>query len=307
MCIKSVKDRSVYVLLKIAVNCLDNKQMLINFYTCQSVLTWRICYYVTDLSAAKLKRQPNISLNKQIVKDMVLVSANKMLIALYEQRKVILVNIASGQVLSEIALKIKPRYICMTSVHLGATTLEGTIMFIQVKDNIIKADTTLNLDVDVMGIAAYKSNLVVTYDHPGVKIISKDGTEVHKLDNSIAGRQVFKNPRRIATTSDDSIYIADWGTHEITRLDSCLTILQKFSGPLLNYPLGILSINRDQLLVCSKRNDSIVMIQPITNTMAVLLEKKHGIESPVALCFCGVQKNLYVAPDSGNVLVYQLS
>jgi len=87
-----------------------------------------------------------------------------------------------------------------------------------------------------MGIAAQGKNLVVCYDHPGVKIISKEGAMIENLDNATAGEEVFEKPRWITTAIDDSIYVTDWGTHKVIRLDSKLTILQTFSEPMLNAP-----------------------------------------------------------------------
>jgi len=172
---------------------------------------------------------------------MVLVSPTKLLLSILEDKQVILVNSKSGQVLSKIVLQDNPRFICMTSAHLAATTLANRqIQSIKVNGSSLEAETTVNVNVDVIGIAAYQNNIVVSHGSPpGVKIISKDGAVIHQLDNIAAGREVFENPRWIATTSDDSIYVTDWGTNEITRLDSNLTILQTLSCDMLNAPHGI--------------------------------------------------------------------
>jgi len=240
---------------------------------------------------------------------MVLVSSNQLLLSIFEDKKVVLVNGGSHQVLSEIVLQDKPLIICMTSAHLAATTLVNKqFQLIKVNGITLEAQTAVNVDVNVIGIAGYKNNMVVSYDRPGVKIISKDGAVIHNLDNTIAGREVFKNPRCIATTSDDSIYVTDWGTHKITKLNSSLTILQTFYGSMLNAPHGLISLSRDQLLVCNKLNDNIMMmIRPSTNSMTVILEKQHGIKSPQSICFCKEQKMMYVAPFGEKILVYQLS
>ena len=260
----------------------------------------------TDLSATKLQQKASIQLNKKTVEDMMLCSTDKLLLSIFEQKKVTLVEMGSGEVLSEIALQDNPRLMCMVATHLAATTLgKRGIQFIQINGSTLKEKSMLNLDIDVYGVSAHNDNLVVSHDPPGLQIISRDGAVIHKLDNTTAGREVFKSPRWIATTSD-SIYVTDWGTHQITRLDSSLTILQTFTGPLLQFPCGIIPLNRYQLLVCSRDNNSIVQIRPSTNSMTSLLEKQHGIESPHSLCFCKVQKKLYVAPKRDKVLVYQM-
>ena len=270
----------------------------------------------TELSAANLKQQPTIALNEQPIEDMVLVSTDKLLVASSEQSKIMLVKSESGKKVSEIRLQSQPLSICMTGTHHAAVFLMNrNINFIQVSANTLKLCSSLKVDVDVGGIAAHQQNLVMShrgsdwkhYAVPGVKIISKEGTEIHNQDNTTAGREVFKSPRWIATTSDGSIYVTDMGTHNITRLDSSLKIIQTFSGGMLKSPRGIISLNCEQLIVCSEVNNSIVLIRPSTNSMTVLLNTQHGIQCPKSICFCKEQKKLYVAPIRGfRVLVYRL-
>jgi len=308
-------------------------------------------YYLllsTELSTAKLhvQQQTRIQVNNQTIEHMMLYSTDKLLMSVFKQKNIKLVEIGSGEVLSEIALQDKPRLLCMAANHLAAAALVNKrIQFIKVNGSTLKEESVLNVNIDVFGVAAHNDNLVVSHDPglilsmngtviqkqdnttagrevcktpqvieptckershdpPGLQIISRDGAVIHKQDNTTAGREVFKHPRWIATTSD-SIYVTDWGTHQITRLDSSLTILQTFTGSLLKDPHGIISLSRDQLLVCCKNNNRIVQIRPSTNSISVLLEKQHGIESPQSLGFCKVQKKLYVAPNSDKVLVYQ--
>ena len=261
------------------------------------------------MTSTKLKQQPNIQLHKHVISDMVLVATDQLLLSIREQCKVILVNSESGQVLSEIVLQDTPGYICMTSASQAAATfLNKTIQFVQVNKTTLQTDSITNVDVNAYGIASYRNHLVVSYIHPsGVKTISKDGTTIHNLDNTTAGRDVFKLPRCIATTPDGSIYVTDWGTGEITRLDSSLTILQTFSGDMLNDPHGIISLNTDLLIVCSSYDYKVVLIRPSTNRMTVLLDKPSGKDKPRYLCFCKEQKKLYVAPQADKILVYKLS
>ena len=165
--------------------------------------------------------------------DMTEVSDDKILLTAKHKRKLILLDSKTDTVLSEIVLKDKPRFICMVNPNQVATTLlNKTVKFLNIKDTIVIDDLMLEVDVYVMGVAAYNNNLAFAYDPPGVKIISKDGAVIHKLDNTTAGREVFKSPRWVATTLD-SIYVTDFGTHTINRLDASLTIVQTFSGPMI--------------------------------------------------------------------------
>lgn len=234
-------------------------------------------------------------------------SSSKILMRIFNERKVLLAESETGQVLSEIVVQDSPRSLCMTSTHLAAATLANeTIQFIQVSENTLEEDSTVNIGVNVYGIAAHRNNLVVSCVPPAVMIISKDGEVIHKLDNQLAGREVFKTPRYITTSSDGSIFVADFRKNTISRLDGSLTILQTLSGPLLNSPHGIIAINRDKLLVCNKSNNNIVEIRPSSDTMTILLEKQHGIDYPINICLCKKQKKVYVVSEKGNVMIYKL-
>jgi len=65
--------------------------------------------FITELSAAQLKLHPSIQLDKQKMTDMVLVSPNKLLMFIFKDKKVVLVDSASHKVLSEIVLQDNPR------------------------------------------------------------------------------------------------------------------------------------------------------------------------------------------------------
>jgi len=265
------------------------------------------------MSSAKLKQQLSIQLKIKTcdVSHMVPVSTNNLhvLMSMNEQSKVTLVDIRSGQLLHEIKLQGKPWAVCMTSANLAAITLDNkAIQFMQVNETTLKMDSTMKIDVDVVGIAAHGDNLVMTHAPPGVRIISKDGAVIHKLNNELAGREIFKAPLYIATTSDGSIYISDMRFNKVTRLDPSLKILQTFFGPMLNVPRGIISLNRDQLLVCSR--NTIAEIRPSIHSMTDLMRKEERLESPLTLCFFSKQKNICVASatDKGTdrILVYNL-
>jgi len=260
------------------------------------------------MTTAKLEQQPNIRLYTWKIAHMALVSTNRLLLTVPAQSKVMLVQSKTGQVLSEIVLQNQPGFICMVSANRAATTIfnKTIIQFIQVNERTLETDSTTNVDVNAYGIAPYRNNLVVSYLEPsGVKIISNDGETIHKLDNATAGRKVFKNPTWITTTSDGSIYVTEWTSYKIIRLDSSLTVVQTFDDAILVFSRGILSLDKDQLLVGSGKNH-IVLLRPSTNSMTFLLDLHFGIAQNISLCFCKEQKKLYET-QFNEVQVYKLS
>ena len=100
--------------------------------------------------------------------------------------------------LSEIALQDQPRIMCKAETHIAAVALVNKrIQFIKLNGSTLKEGLVLNLNIDVYGVAAHNDNRVVSHDPPGLQIISRNGAVIHKLDNTTAGREVFKSPRWI--------------------------------------------------------------------------------------------------------------
>jgi len=103
------------------------------------------------------------------------------------------------------------------------------------------------------------------------------------------------------------VFISDSGKHTITKVDAQLNLLQTFTSPLLQTPYGITAVTEDQILVCSQDNNSLLLLQPSTNTVSALLGKNDGIEWPHSLAYCTDQKKLFVAQVStGTIHVYQI-
>jgi len=193
-----------------------------------------------DMSATTLVPLPNLTLETQNINIfcMTLVSQNTIIFSDKVNGKLIVKDI--GSELSAVTLPECPRVICkIDNKRVVATTSEKSVRFISLNDNAICIDTAFNIDVDIFGIAGLANDFVISHESPaGVSIISNEGRQIHTMDNVIAGRHVFKYPRRIATPPDDTIYVTDRGTHEIIRFDASLLLYYRRSRETL---LGIRS------------------------------------------------------------------
>jgi len=286
-----------------------------NVFACTSLKIINLFFLLllVDVSATTLVPLPNLTLETETLKVfcMTLVSEDKILFSDAINKKIILFDKCNGKQFSEILLRASPRIIYMVdNSQAVASTSDKYIQWINIPSNVLTTDSEIKVDVEIYGLTCRGDNFVVAHESPpGVAIIGKDGKVIHKVDNVISGRKLFENPRCITTPSDGSIYVTDRGTRQIFRFDACLTVLQSFSGELLSYPLGIIYINRDQLLVCNKDDDNIILIRPSSNSMTVLLDKQHGIECPTSLGFCKEQKKLYISSlgQLNSVLVFKLT
>jgi len=266
----------------------------------------------TDLTQARLKRQQDILLpgGGCYIQDLAVVSPDMLLVSNLSKRCVQLLDCLQGKVVSEVQLQKQPWRMCLTDRNSAAVNVgDKKIQMIKVKDKTLTKGRELTMSDDVYGLTSSGNSLVVAYQsRPWLAVISLDGKVLHQFDKS-GKSQHFNDPRFMCTTPGGSMFISDYGTDTITKVDARLNILQTFTSPLLQEPYGITAVTEDQILVCSYRNDSLVLLQPSTNTMSKLLGEDDGIKYPYSLTYCPDQKKVYVAPPvcTATIKVYQMS
>jgi len=263
----------------------------------------------TDLTPARLKRQPSIQLPEGVcsIGDLAVVSPDMLLVANHNKQCVQLLDCLKGNVVSEVQLQDYPYRACLTDRNTAAVTVGKKIQMIKVKDKTLTKDRELTVSERVYGLTSSRNSLVVAYgSSPWLEVIAMDGKVLHQLDKS-GKSQHFKFPDFMCTTPGGSMFISDYGTHTITKVDAQLNILQTFTSPLLEVPQGITAVTEDQMLVCCYWNHSLILLQPSTNTMSTLLGEDDGIENPYSLTYCPDQKKAYVASYFTNTIkVYQM-
>jgi len=263
-----------------------------------------------DLTLARLKRQSDIGLHGGMcdIRDLAAVSPDMLLVSNYSKQCVQLLDCLKGNVVSEVQLQDYPYRACLTDSNTAAVQLKGRrIQMIKVKDNTLTKGRELTVSEDVYGLTSSRNSLVVSYQsRPWLEVISMEGKVLHQLDKS-GKSQHFKDPLFMCTTPGGSVFISDYGTDTITKVDAQLNILQTFTSPLLQWPRGITAVTEDEILVCSQGNNSLMLLQPSTDTMSTLLGEDDGIRYPYSLTYCPDQKKVYVAtsyPDT--IKVYQV-
>jgi len=252
----------------------------------------------TDLTQARLKRQPDIQLpgGKCYISDLEVVSPDMLLVSNQSKRCVQLLDCLNGKVVSEVQLQGGPHRLCLTDRNTAAVEVgDRTIQMIKVKDKTLTKGKELTVSGTIYGLTSSRNSLVVSHNsQPWLEVISMDGKVLHQFDKS-GKSQHFKYPDFMCTTPGGSVFISDNGTHTITKVDGQLNLLQTFTSPLLQRPWGITAVTEDQILVCSLGNNSLVLLQPSTNTMSTLLGKDEVIKCPYSLTYCPDQKKIYIA------------
>ena len=252
-----------------------------------------------DLSSVKLQRQQDLQVNSQKcnIGDIAVASPTEMMVCAYGERKVNLVNSTTGGVVASVSVPGKPLRICLLSGMAAVSLYEKKIQLIRVGLGSLTLDRVLKVDKDIYGITTLDSCLITSStDPPRVTMMSMDGKLMYIVDNQKAGRELFEDPYFLTSSVDGYIYVSDWDTNTVTKLDNKLNVLKTFTDPSLQIIYGIISITRDQLLVCSLNNTSIVLLNTSTGNRTVLVGEQDGLEKPYTLTYCHTQKKLFVAP-----------
>jgi len=262
-----------------------------------------------DLTQARLKRQPDIQLPEGVcfIYDLAVVSPDMLLVANHYKHCVQLLDCLKG-VVSEVQLQDWPYRMCLTDRNTAAVNMgDKKIQMIKLKDKTLTKARELTVSERVYGLTSSRNSLVVSYhSSPWLEVISMNGKVLHQLGKS-GKSQHFKCPAFMCTTPGGSVFISDYGTNTITKVDARLNIFQTFTSPLLQSPRGITAVTEDEILVCSRENNSLVLLQPSTNTMSTLLGEDDGIKYPYYLTYCPDQKKVYVGSTYPTTIkVYQV-
>jgi len=231
-----------------------------------------------------------VSTGKRYIYDLTVVSQDTLLVCNASEWKVELVRSQTGEVLSQLKLEGEPWSVCLVGRDRAAVTLgqKQKVQLIKIKGNKLVKDKVLDMSHSVYGITTSGGNLAVTYkEQPWLEVITTDGKVLQQF-HSTGETQHFNEPY--------TLWVSDWVNNTIMKMDAGLTILQTFTNPLLEEPRGITAVTEDQILVCSRGNNSIVLLQPSTNTVTTLLEEDDGIELLHSQTYCPQERNIFVAP-----------
>jgi len=267
-------------------------------------------FMFSDLSQLQRQQDLKVYTCGVDIHDISVVSDTRLLVIVWRERKVRLVDSQTGGTVAHITLERAPLTVCMWDNNTAVVTLswKGKVQFINIHGDSLTLGQSLKVNKYVWGIARSEVGLVVSYESPPwLAVLAMNGTVLHRFTPA-DGRAVFKWPIFIATSADNMVYVSDVGTSTVTQLDSNLRVTKTFSDPMLKEPWGIISVSADQVLVCSRDNNRILLLCPSSGVITSILGQQDGIERPWALTFSPSQRKLYVIVSydrSGRVQVFQ--
>jgi len=255
----------------------------------------------------QLHRQQNLKVDTGLwggIEDITVVSDTRLLAAMWGRSRVMLVDSLTGGTVAQVIPQADPYRVCMWDNNTAVVTLNGRkVQFININGDSLKMGRSFSVDRDVCGVGRSGDRLIVSYESPpGLEVLSMNGRVMHTFSNRAAGRDVFKIPYFITTSTDGMVYVSDEGNSTITQLDMNLCVTRTFSDPMLQAPHGIISVSADQVLVCSHGNHRILLLCPSTGVITSILEQQDGIEKPYALTYSSSQRKLYVVSGGAKTI-----
>jgi len=248
--------------------------------------------------------------NRISFSDVVVVSSNKVLVCGFGGNTVHLMDSIASREVAAVRMPDEPRSICLINAGMAAVSLNGKkVQFIKIGRDTLTLNHVLEVGKDIYGITTLYNNLVASSIYPpGVEIMTMEGKVVCTIDNTMAGRTLFKRPIYLSNSKDGYVYVSDSENNTVTKLDNRLNVLRNHTDPSLRNIGGILPFSRDQLLVCCQNKTSIVLLNTLTGNTTVLVAQ-DGLGTPYALAYCHTQRKLFVSSKkffSTNILTYKI-
>ncbi|XP_053401540.1 E3 ubiquitin-protein ligase TRIM71-like [Mercenaria mercenaria] len=187
----------------------------------------------------------------------------------------------------------------------------NTIQFLSFSSNRLFKKHTLKVDGKCYGICYYQEKFAVTFLDPGtLKIMDMKGTVLVNITKNSSGKNIFIYPEYVSTNSH-SIYVSDWGKHEVIWLNWQGELLGSYGG--LGLPRGLDMLTDGSIFVSDSRYDKCNILN-ITGDCKESKTILKDFNYPKAICWCDASKTLHVSSttisDEGRnnlIKIYKMS
>ncbi|XP_052781375.1 uncharacterized protein LOC128217945 [Mya arenaria] len=265
-----------------------------------------------DLSQSLFNKLPDIpvkTLNDTsdcFLAGMALLPGDRLLLSDCYNHSLKLVDTTNNKLVSQVKLPGNPWDLCLLPGDRAAVTLhwEKKIQFVSTQENVTLQDV-VKVDGECRGIDFCDDNLIVSFCLPGkVVLMDMKGKVKKRVYNDTSGKPLFQAPSYLTVTRKNQtppvIYVSDRDTHTITKLSFSLEVLQSYKDPILNLPRGMAVVGDNQLLVCDRDNNNILLLDTLTGKITQLLGKGKRIERPYSVAYCPKKKMMFVTCSFDN-------
>ena len=258
---------------------------------------------VTALSPGCMTRLKELTVTSPgdvglFIPDIAVFSPSRLLVADFYHGTLMLLDSVEDRTVSKVKLSTSPLRICLLTDGRVVVTLDKMrkIQFCRVDGETLSLDRSIDVNIEGQGIAECDNgNLIVScLNPPKVVMMTMDGQVIDEMDNEKAGKYLFSDPYFVATSASGNIFVSNVCTKTIIQMDRTLCTTRIFTSPMLTSPRGIVSVRPDQLLVADRDSNSILILNPTSGEVTLLLGQADGIQSPWAVAWCTYNKKLYV-------------
>ncbi|XP_052782011.1 uncharacterized protein LOC128218391 [Mya arenaria] len=265
-----------------------------------------------DLSQSQFSKLPDIPVKTAadtrncFLTGVAFLSGERLLLADCHNCSVKLADTTTNKMVSQVKLPGDPWDLCLLPGDRAAVTLPGLkkIQFVSTQGNVTLQDV-VEVDGLCYGIDFCDDNLIVSFFGPcKVVLMDMKGKVKKSVDKDSSGKPLFQLPCYLTVTRESQtppvIYVSDWPTHTITKLNISLEVLQSYQDPILESPRGLAAVGDNQLLVCGCVSNNILLRNTLTGKITKLLGKEEGIESPHSVAYCPLRKMMFVTFSLSN-------
>ena len=173
----------------------------------------------------------------------------------------------------------------------------------------IKRLRQIKTGIRCRGVAAYSNKLFVTCqegDRNELKILTKSGNMLRSICDDKYGNPIFSNINQIAVRPDGArIMVTDpvKGIISFSMNGELLSVVN--SGDVVK-PNGIAFKSDGEFFVSGFSSNNIVHFGADGKKIAIMLQERDGLASPVSLCMVGDKFIVVTSAESKYIQVYQL-
>ncbi|XP_060602497.1 E3 ubiquitin-protein ligase TRIM45-like [Ruditapes philippinarum] len=233
---------------------------------------------------------------------MVTISASHMILADYGNKKIKMIDVDTGTLVSEKTVSSAPWDVIKLPQNKLAVALpnEKCIQIMSYNNTSLTLDRRVNVGEECDCVAYSHDKLVVGCNcNPGkIVILDLDGKLIQVID--IPG--LFEEPEKIVISSDEKfLYVADYINiidGKCTKIDWQGNVVESFTDQGCEGPKGIQELEDGTLLVCFRESNKIVRLSSSFKKCEITGLERINLDSPQAVTFSERTHKLYVSCSS---------
>jgi hypothetical protein len=245
----------------------------------------------------EIQLQPSSDESRSDIFGMVMISTTNMIVADYNNKKIKIINIDAGTLVSEIILSSPPRdVIKLPQNKLVALPDEKYIQIVSYTDTSLSLDRRIDVGEWCYCVAYCQDKLVVGCNcNPGkLVILDLDGNIIQVFDTP----GLFKGPDKIVISRDKKfMYVSDFYVKHsrVVKVDWQGNVIQRFEDKEYKCPKGIQELDDGTLLVCYSGSNNIVRLSSSFKKCEIVGIEKTDFYNPVAVYYNDRDHKLYIS------------